>query len=114
MELIYLIIIIILLIILLFIIWNKQENFTNQSGVYLANANQCSSLTMSNCLNSSSCVWCMKSEKGFDSQCIPGNPNDQSVKQQCDRVYANDVWTRSVLSNDSDYKKYMDLPIMDK
>lgn len=112
MELILLIIIIVLLLILAYILWNKKENFTNQAGVY-AKTDQCSSLTLSNCLNSSSCVWCMKSDKGFDSQCIPGNPNDQSIKQQCDRIYANDDWTRSVLSNDSDYQKYMDLPIME-
>lgn len=110
---IILIIIAIVVFALLYMIWNKKEKFTNQSGVFMNDPNQCSSLTLSNCLNSSSCVWCMNSEKGFNSQCIPGNPNDQSIKQQCDRVYANDVWTRSVLANDSDYQKYMDLPIME-
>ena len=93
------------------VFWKFKEKFTNQSGGYMADTSKCSSLTLKDCLNTSSCVWCMKN--GFSSQCVPGNPNNDSIKAKCDRVYANDVWTRSVLSNDNDYKEYEKLPIID-
>jgi hypothetical protein len=91
----------------------KEEKFTNQSGGYMVDTSKCGSLTLKDCLNTSSCVWCMKKDTGFNSQCIPGNPNDQTIKQQCNRVYANDIWTRSVISNDNDYQHYLDMPIME-
>lgn len=104
---------IVTVILILLIIRCKKESFTNQSGGYYAPAMlpKNAPLTLSDCLATANNGWCMVS--GFNSRCVPGTKDGPSGNIKCDKWYSNDVFTRAMLSNDSDYAKFEDKPIFE-
>lgn len=105
---IYSVILLTLFSVLYFFI-KRQEKFTNESG-YFANTKECSNYTLRDCLNTSNCVWLVKdSTTGFDSKCIPGTADAVLKKGSRDKIYANDVWTRALVSNDNNFSE--DIPV---
>ena len=93
----------------LYFLFKKQEKFTNESG-YFADTKQCSNYTLRDCLNTSNCVWLVKdSTTGFDSKCVPGTSEDVLKKGSRDKIYANDVWTRALVSSDNNFSE--DIPV---
>lgn len=107
---------IISVLIISFIVYEKwwkiyvksNENFVNDSG-YFCDKDKCSAYTLSQCLNCANCSYCVKD--GFSSQCVAGTPSDVITSGKCDRVYANDPYTRSVLAGDNNYIDALHLPL---
>ena len=87
------------------------EQFTNEQGGNFP-SEECHDLTLGDCLKTSTCDWIMKdSLDGFDSQCVSKTSKRYQKMHEYSKIYSNDDWSRSVLANDSDYKKYQDDPI---
>ena len=107
-------ILVILLIFAFLYFYKFNENFSTSVGSgYFCGSDKCKNMTLKNCLACSDCVWCMNNNNnpsGVISQCMP---KTDDVYQICDNVYANDMWTRSVLSNDNNYLKYQNQPIFE-
>ena len=99
--------IIFIVAIILFIIYKNTETFTNMAGNHCGS---CESKTLKDCINCDSCVWCMRD--GFDSQCVDGTADDGPTTAKCDKYYANDIWSRSVLSNDNNFYN-MNVPVVE-
>lgn len=115
MKSIILVIIVIIICAVIFLLNRKSnktngEKFTNASGYY-TKSKDCDSMTLSNCMNSATCAWCMGND--FAPKCVSGNANDLLKSGKCKKVYANDAWTRSVLAGDNDYRETNDLPLFD-
>jgi hypothetical protein len=100
--------IIILIAILVSLVYSTHlDQFTNMAGYY---SDQCEDKTLRDCLECANCGWCMNDN--FSSQCVAGDLHGAYDKTKtCNKWYHNDVWTRSVLANDSDYDKYNAYPI---
>lgn len=101
------ILMIIAIVIIVFVIMKvfkkSKEQFTNDSGYY-CDPKECDKMTISECMKCSNCGFCMSNS--FDSKCVSGAPRDLITSGQCDKVYANDVWTRAVMAGDNDYRSY--------
>lgn len=102
--------IIIIVLIIAYIALHGYEKFTNEAGYYCDN-DKCDSFTLSKCLNCSNCSWCMRD--GFDSKCVSGTASDLLNSGTCDKVYANDVFTRALMAGDNDYKESEKLPLFE-
>lgn len=86
-----------------------KESFTNNSGLP---SQSCGSKTLSDCLDSSNCAWCMKnSDTGFDSHCVSAGAGGVPTNDVCDKVYANDVWTRALVSSQNNTD--LSIPVFD-
>lgn len=68
----------------------------------------CESKTMTDCLSSSQCRWCINNEY---SKCIPQSYT--KALNKCDHIYSGDIVSRIKLSNDSDYKNYEEKPLFE-
>jgi hypothetical protein len=88
----------------------KIETFTNMAGYY-TNQSDCSKMTLKNCLDTSTCAWCMGDN--FSPKCVAGQTSDLLKDGKCKKVYANDVFTRALFSGDNDYTDALDLPIVE-
>ena len=109
------VVIIIIVIAVIFLLKGKSnkasgEKFTNASGYY-TKPNDCDSMTLKDCLECSTCAWCMRND--FAPKCVAGNASDLIKSGQCKKVYANDTWTRSVMAGDNNYREAIDLPLFD-
>lgn len=80
---------------------NESESFTNSAG-YFADQNTCDSMTLRDCLNTSTCGWCISDN--FAPKCVPGTASDLVSNGMCKKVYANDAWTRAVVFGDNNYR----------
>lgn len=90
----------IILVVVASIFMYTRENFTNMAG-YFTDKSSCSSMTLRDCMNTSTCSWCMGDE--FSPKCVSGQSADLLSSGKCKKVYANDAWTRALLSADNDY-----------
>jgi hypothetical protein len=89
------------------------EPFTNEQGGNIPTS-MCSSLTLGDCIKTSTCDWVMKDGlDGSDSQCVPKTSERYQRQNKYSKIYSNDVWTRANLANDNDYKNYIDEPVFD-
>lgn len=85
----------------------SKEKYTNMAGFNVPQS-VCGNLTLGDCLETSTCGWCMNDN--FTSMCVAGDVHGPK-NTVCKKYYSNDPWTRSVLANDNDFQEYLEQPI---